>query len=82
MSHDAGWYPGNLGQALAPVASASFLPPKREDLAAMLELYLIDKALCELRYELNLRPDRPGIPPEGLFRRVDQDAARLVGVVR
>jgi len=48
----------------------------------MLELYLIDKAPYELRYELNIRPDRLGIPPEGLFRRVDQDAARLVGVVR
>ena len=45
-----------------------FLPPNRSDLKAMLDLFEIDKALYEVAYERNNRPDWVGIPIEGLAR--------------
>ncbi|HEX6463190.1 MAG TPA: hypothetical protein VFZ98_02000, partial [Vicinamibacterales bacterium] len=46
--------------------SAPFLPADRTQRASLLELFLIDKALYELRYELNTRPDWVRIPLRGL----------------
>ena len=66
---------GYLGVA----AEANFLPPSPDDLRAMLDLYLIDKTVYELRYELNNRPDWVGIPLQALLRRADPDGTRLVG---
>jgi maltose alpha-D-glucosyltransferase / alpha-amylase len=66
---------GYLGIA----AGANFLPPNPDDLRAMLELYLIDKTVYELRYELNHRPEWVGIPLQALLRRADPEGARLVG---
>jgi maltose alpha-D-glucosyltransferase/alpha-amylase len=66
---------GYLGIA----AGAGFLPPNPDDLRAMLELYLIDKTVYELRYELNNRPEWVGIPLQALLRRAEPDAARTVG---
>jgi maltose alpha-D-glucosyltransferase/alpha-amylase len=37
----------------------------------MLDFYLLDKAIYELRYELNNRPEWVGIPLEGIRRRID-----------
>ena len=45
----------------------------------MLELYLIDKTVYELRYELNNRPDWVGIPLQALLRRAEPDGARMAG---
>jgi len=66
---------GYLGIA----AGAGFLPPNPDDLRAMLELYLMDKTVYELRYELNHRPEWVGIPLQALLRRAEPDAARTVG---
>jgi maltose alpha-D-glucosyltransferase/alpha-amylase len=64
---------------LSVAADAGFLPPNPDDLRAMLELYLIDKTVYELRYELNNRPDWVGIPLQALLRRADPDGARMAG---
>jgi trehalose synthase-fused probable maltokinase len=46
-------------------AGASFLPD-RDQLFALLQLHLLDKAVYELGYELNNRPAWVGIPLEGI----------------
>jgi maltose alpha-D-glucosyltransferase/alpha-amylase len=58
---------------------ASYLPKGQDAFAAMLDFYLLDKAIYELRYELNNRPDWVGIPLEGIRRRLDAEAERPVG---
>jgi trehalose synthase-fused probable maltokinase len=46
--------------------AAPFLPSDPVQRASMLDLFLIDKALYELRYELNNRPEWVKIPMRGL----------------
>ena len=46
--------------------AAPFLPADRVQRASLLELFLIVKALYELRYELNTRPEWVRIPLRGL----------------
>ena len=53
---------------LADTRGASFIPRDGEQVAALLELLMIDKALYELDYELNNRPDWLPVPIEGLLR--------------
>jgi maltose alpha-D-glucosyltransferase/alpha-amylase len=48
----------------------------------MLDFYLLDKAIYELRYELNNRPDWVGIPLEGIRRRLEAETDRPAGVAR
>jgi maltose alpha-D-glucosyltransferase/alpha-amylase len=49
-------------------ADAAYIPRPREAVQALLDLYLMDKALYELQYELNNRPDWAHIPIRGLQR--------------
>ena len=51
---------------LAGADGAPFLPADAVQRAAVLDLYLVDKALYELNYELNNRPDWVRIPVRGL----------------
>jgi maltose alpha-D-glucosyltransferase/alpha-amylase len=46
---------------------APMLPKSRDEFAALLDAYLIEKALYEVRYELNSRPAWVGIPVRGLL---------------
>jgi maltose alpha-D-glucosyltransferase/alpha-amylase len=55
---------GYLGEA----TSGGFLPPERRPLHALLVAYLLEKALYEVRYELNNRPDWVTIPLEGILQ--------------
>jgi maltose alpha-D-glucosyltransferase/alpha-amylase len=47
--------------------SAAFLPPDKESFRHLLDVYLLDKALYELRYELNNRPTWVRIPLMGIL---------------
>jgi maltose alpha-D-glucosyltransferase / alpha-amylase len=46
--------------------NSNFIPPDREGLALLLDLYLLDKAVYELGYELNNRPSWVRIPLDGI----------------
>ena len=49
-------------------ADADFLPSEPDATARLLEAFLLDKALYEVGYELNNRPDWVGIPLRGILR--------------
>ena len=55
-----------LESYLKTTAGASFLPQKESDLQVLLEAYLLDKAVYEVGYELNHRPDWVIIPVRGI----------------
>lgn len=46
--------------------SGSFLPSSREEISALLQIHLLEKAIYELGYELNNRPSWVGIPLAGI----------------
>lgn len=46
--------------------NSNFIPEDREELAQLLDLYLLDKAVYELGYELNNRPSWVRIPLDGI----------------
>jgi predicted trehalose synthase len=49
-------------------APGDFLPAEPAQLESLLSAYLLEKALYELRYELNNRPDWVNIPLEGILQ--------------
>jgi maltose alpha-D-glucosyltransferase/alpha-amylase len=53
---------------LSATRHASFLPSSSEHLEEMLSVFILDKALYELGYELNNRPEWVHIPLAGLLR--------------
>ncbi|MDQ6809007.1 MAG: putative maltokinase, partial [Verrucomicrobiota bacterium] len=55
-----------LKSYLKATRGASFIPKAAEDLEVMLEAYLLDKAVYEIGYELNNRPDWVVIPIRGI----------------
>jgi len=55
-----------LQSYLKTVAGAIFVPQNPGDLQIMLEAYLLDKAVYEIGYELNHRPDWVVIPVRGI----------------
>jgi trehalose synthase-fused probable maltokinase len=62
-----GWVSAGFLAAYLEVASqGGFLPPARADLEVLLDAYLLEKAVYELIYELNNRPDWVRIPLQGI----------------
>jgi maltose alpha-D-glucosyltransferase/alpha-amylase len=65
------WYCQNSGAFLASyqssVAGSGLLPQLPEEAHLMLQTYLLDKAIYELGYELNNRPDWVFIPLTGVL---------------
>ena len=57
-----------LNSYLDHAMPAGFLPTDREGLNILLNIYLLEKALYELGYELNNRPDWLRIPMIGILQ--------------
>ena len=55
-----------LKSYLALADGQPFLPGTRDSIQLLLDVYLLEKALYELRYELNNRPDWARIPLHGI----------------
>jgi len=53
-------------------ADAAFLPAAREEVQMLLDAYLLEKAVYELNYELNNRPDWIPIPLAAIRQLVEQ----------
>ena len=56
-----------LSAYLESSAQASFLPRSREEISSLLSFYLLEKAIYELGYELNNRPDWVKLPLRGIL---------------
>jgi maltose alpha-D-glucosyltransferase/alpha-amylase len=65
------WYrwvsDGFLRAYIAESADAAHLPRTREELQVLLDVHLLEKALYEIAYELNNRPDWVRIPIRGVL---------------
>jgi len=65
---------------LTTVAGAPFIPAERQDQELMLESFLLEKALYELGYELDNRPDWALIPLKGIRGLLRGAGAGTAGV--
>lgn len=57
-----------LNSYIEHAAAGNFLPANRDELNILLNTYLLEKALYELGYELNNRPDWVRIPITGILQ--------------
>jgi maltokinase len=60
-----------LGGYLPAAETASILPPGRDSLEKLLALFELEKAVYELRYELDHRPDWVRVPVAGIVRLLE-----------
>jgi maltose alpha-D-glucosyltransferase/alpha-amylase len=51
---------------MAHAAQAGFLPKSRDEMKLLLDLFILEKAIYELGYELNNRPDWVDVPLAGI----------------
>jgi maltose alpha-D-glucosyltransferase/alpha-amylase len=51
--------------------SAPFLPRTREELESLLDAHLLEKAVYEIAYEINNRPDWVRIPLQGILQLME-----------
>ncbi len=56
-----------LTSYLETAGDASFIPDTAEDISTLLNAFLLDKAIYELEYEMNNRPDWALIPLNGIL---------------
>jgi maltose alpha-D-glucosyltransferase/alpha-amylase len=61
---------------LTATRGASFVPSRTEDLDTLLHAFVIDKALYEVGYELNNRPDWVHVPLTSLLAALTPVGAR------
>jgi maltose alpha-D-glucosyltransferase/alpha-amylase len=67
------WVSGVFMRAYLALACAdNFLPRTRDELRMLLDLYLLEKAIYELGYELNNRPGWVQIPLQGIGQLLGQ----------
>ncbi|MFZ2282010.1 MAG: hypothetical protein WAW39_29705 [Prosthecobacter sp.] len=65
-----------LNAYLTTAEGASFLPGNGEELRMLLEVCLLEKAVYEVCYELNNRPDWAAIPLRGILRILERSGAQ------
>ena len=65
-----------LKSYLELMADTPILPPSRESVQVLLDAYLLDKAIYEVNYELNNRPDWVGLPLKGILQVLGADDER------
>jgi maltose alpha-D-glucosyltransferase / alpha-amylase len=58
-------------------ATAAFLPPQGEPAEILMDAYLIEKAVYELGYELNNRPDWVEVPLRGILNLLPDSTAHV-----
>jgi maltose alpha-D-glucosyltransferase/alpha-amylase len=58
-----------LGSYIKHTGAAPFMPAARADLETLLEVYVLEKAVYELGYEMNNRPTWMSIPLSGILRQ-------------
>jgi maltose alpha-D-glucosyltransferase/alpha-amylase len=69
----AGWVASAFLQGYVAVAGkGAFLPRTREELSILLDTYLLEKAIYELAYELNNRPDWVKLPLLGILSLMEE----------
>ena len=61
-----------LNSYLVTAASATFFPKATQELQVLLDAYLLEKAVYELGYELNNRPDWVEIPLQRILQLLEQ----------
>jgi maltose alpha-D-glucosyltransferase/alpha-amylase len=62
-----------LGSYFETAGPGGFLPEEQDQVRVMLDAYLLEKALYELGYELNNRPDWVRIPLRGILELIEGD---------
>ena len=60
-----------LRSYLEAVAPAHLMPENPEQLKILLDAYLLEKAIYEIGYELNNRPDWVRVPIQGIFQLME-----------
>jgi maltokinase len=61
--------------AYLDTVDTGLLPPSRDSIDRLIEVFELEKAVYELRYDLNMRPDWVKIPVDGIVRLLEQPAA-------
>ena len=62
-----------LQSYLAVTSETGLLPSDQEDLGMMLDAYLLDKAVYEVGYELNSRPNWVRVPLRGILQLLEAE---------
>jgi len=60
-----------LRSYLEASGDAGHLPETRDEIARLLDVFLLEKAVYELGYELNSRPDWVGVPLRGILQLLE-----------
>jgi len=61
-----------LNGYLTTAGHEAFVPQDQADLEALLETFVVEKAVYELGYEMNNRPDWLPIPINGILRQIEE----------
>lgn len=69
-----GWVSVSFLKAYLETATqGTFLPTVREELHILLDVFVLEKAVYELGYEMNNRPDWIHVPIEGLLQLLEEE---------
>jgi maltose alpha-D-glucosyltransferase/alpha-amylase len=63
-----------LGAYLTTAAGAPFLPREQSEVKLLLDVFLLEKAVYELGYEINNRPTWVRVPIAGIQQVLDSQA--------